>query len=261
MSGRLNNFVRRTLSVNLQRRPVCIRSDVPRISFSFDDFPASAWRHGGQVLKRYGVRATYYTSLGLVDTEIPAGRAFSADDLRQVVQAGHEVGCHTYSHADAWLTRPSEFLRAIETNRQTLKRYAPGLVFKTLSYPINCPRPANKAAAGKYFSCCRGGGRALPASYGKPRRIQYLNSGVEDALSLQTFFLEKCAGELGVVEALIEENLRQRAWLILSTHDVCEKPSPYGCRVEFFSEVVKAAVDSGARVQPVYEAWTELTRS
>ena len=36
----------------------------PVASITFDDFPKNAWVHGGPVLARHGVRATYYTAGG-----------------------------------------------------------------------------------------------------------------------------------------------------------------------------------------------------
>ena len=102
-----------------------LRPEYPIISFTFDDFPQSALRVGGAILQRYEVRGTYYVSLSLMDHEIPAGRAFSKEDLRQAVADGHELGCHTFSHRHAWETEPAAFEESVIQNKQALKALIP----------------------------------------------------------------------------------------------------------------------------------------
>ena len=61
---RIKGFCQRTATHSLFTRPVAIPSQKPFISFTFDDFPRSAWLTGGAILERFGVRGTYYASLG-----------------------------------------------------------------------------------------------------------------------------------------------------------------------------------------------------
>src|SRR5215831_4131083 len=75
------------------RRPFPVRTAVPIVSFTFDDFPRSALLRAAPILKRYGVRGTYYASLGLMGTQGPPGAMFQAEDLGELVQQGHELGC------------------------------------------------------------------------------------------------------------------------------------------------------------------------
>ena len=225
---------------------VNLRLDQPVISFTFDDFPKSALHSGGSILRRYGAHGTYYVSLGLKGRAIPAGPAFSDLELLQVIDDGHELGCHTFDHCHAWDTRPARFEQSIIANGKALSELRPNWVLKTLSYPIACPRPGTKRRAAKYFACCRGGG-------------QTLNVGRTDLNSLKACFLEKCKNSPEFVEELIEENCRAKGWLIFATHDICEDPSPFGCRPQFFEKVVKRAVDSGAKVLPVAKAWEEIS--
>jgi hypothetical protein len=42
------------------------------------------------------------------------------------------------------------------------------------------------------------------------------------------------------IEQLVEETLRQNAWLVFYTHDVQNKHSAYGCSVNQFEAVVNA---------------------
>jgi hypothetical protein len=87
---------------------------------------------------------------------------------------------------------------------------------------------------------------------------QTFNSGITDLNYLCAFFLEKSRDNPEAVKSLIDQNARARGWLIFATHDVCERPSPYGCTSEFFEQVVRWAVDSGACILPVVRALETL---
>jgi peptidoglycan/xylan/chitin deacetylase (PgdA/CDA1 family) len=157
------------------------------------------------------------------------------------LQQEHELGCHTFSHYHSWNTKSEEFERSIIKNRKALKQFIPDAEFQSLSYPISEPRPLTKRGTARHFSCCRAGG-------------QTLNAGKTDLNQLSAFFLEQSAGNIQPIMDLIDRNRETRGWLIFATHDVCPDPSPYGCTPEFFEQVVKYAVDSGARILPVVKA-------
>src|SRR5205814_3937935 len=82
-------------------RRVKMRNPMAYISFTFDDFPRSALATGGAILSHFGMKGTYYASLGLMGQSSPVGPLFSAEDLNGVLIEGHELGCHTYAHCDA----------------------------------------------------------------------------------------------------------------------------------------------------------------
>ena len=222
-----------------------VRPARPIVSFTFDDFPRTALHQGGAILKRHGFRGTYYVALGLMDTDVPAGRAFSKEDLLQVAADGHELGCHTFAHCHAWDTAPRVFEESIVANKRELQKLLPGAEFKSLSYPIAWPRPGTKRRVAKHFKCARSGGPSF-------------NLGAADANNLQATFIEKHRDNPAAMHRLIEENQRAGGWLIFATHDVTENPSPFGCTPALFEEVVLAAANSGARIIPVAAAWDEL---
>lgn len=239
--SKLRGRVRYYRMLLLGRRCIRMANRTPVISFTFDDFPRSALRSGGDILQEYGLAATYYAALGLMNTEAPVGRIFSEEDLREVLAGGHELGCHTFDHCHAWNTPPKVFENSILRNRQALNRLLPGASFPSLSYPRDNPRPQTKRKAGKYFLGCRGGS-------------QTLNSGTADLNYLKTFFLEQSRGDATVVKALIDQNCRCGGWLIFATHDIAENPSRFGCTPGFFKEIVQYAVGSGATILTVTAA-------
>lgn len=158
---RLQGKYRRTLSTVLARRLVKMQNAMPLISFTFDDFPLSALEIGGRILCSYGVRGSYYVSLGLLDRDEPTGHICSSADLTEVIAQGHELGCHTFGHADAWESDPGSFEESIWANRLRLTEILPDANFTTMSYPINTPQPDTKRRSGRHFAGCRGGGQSF----------------------------------------------------------------------------------------------------
>jgi peptidoglycan/xylan/chitin deacetylase (PgdA/CDA1 family) len=243
-------------------RQVVVRTEVPIISFTFDDCPRSAFLEAGSILRRYGALGTYYVSLGLMGKQSHLGPMYRAEDLKELAHLGHELGCHTFGHCHSWNTPPDVYERAILENQQAFNDVLPGASFQTFSYPFSGPRLAVKKVAGRHFLCCRGGGL-------KPGRYffrhsgggQTFNSGITDLNLLCAFFLEKSRGNPEAVKSLIGQNARARGWLIFATHDVCAAPSPYGCTPDFFEQVVHWALESGARILPVVKALEMLRAS
>ncbi len=234
-------YVRRNSGRMLFRKLQSVHPQVPLISFTFDDFPRSALLTGGEILKSFGVAGTYYTALGLLGKDSPSGRICVLEDLEKALDAGHELGCHTYSHCDSWNTDPKEFERSIIQNRLALQDLVPGARFESFSFPLSSPRPTVKRAASRHFLCCRGGG-------------QTLNTDSADLNQLSAFFLEKARDSIQAVRSMIDRNKDARGWLIFATHDISPHPSPYGCTPQFFDEVVRYAVASGAWILPVVRA-------
>ncbi len=244
---RTRHRYRRFRSRYASRRMIDLRPPAPIVSFTFDDFPHSAWVAGGAILARHGALGTFYASLGLLDQESDSGegRLLSAPDVHALLAAGHELGCHTCTHGHAWDTAPSAYERSLLANRTALAALAPGARMLTHAYPISGPRPATKRVVARHFRCARGGG-------------QTLNRGPTDANNLNAFFLEQAHGDAAPVQALIARNARESGWLIFATHDVRPSPGRYGCTPAFLDIVVQAAAASGARLMPVAAAWEHL---
>lgn len=244
--SRINNRLRRDSCRWFGRRNVAIRCAEPVISFTFDDFPHSALTAGGKALEQHGLAGTYYVSLGLMGKDTPTGRIFAEEDLADLVSRGHELGCHTYAHCDAWDTAPADFERSIVENQQAIAKLLPGLTLHSLSYPISCPRPQTKKLAAKHFACCRGGGQGP-------------NAGTADLNFLNAFFLEQSRNNFEAIKQVINLNRSLSGWLIFATHDVAENPTPFGCTPVFFEEVVRCAVESKTRILPVSQALAVAT--
>jgi peptidoglycan/xylan/chitin deacetylase (PgdA/CDA1 family) len=239
---RISNKWRRITLDAYGRRNFRLVTDVPYVSFTFDDFPRTALTAGGTILRERGVRGTYFVSLQLLGKPSPSGPIATPDDVKALLADGHEVGCHTYEHLDGCKSSVAEFERSIRQNRAALADVAPGVEFPVFAYPLNGPVLSIKRAVGKHFVGCRGGG-------------QTFNKGVIDLNLLKAYFLDwRNRGDLNAVREVVERNAAERGWLIFATHDVAAEPSRYGCRPDFFEEAVRLSISSGARVVPMMEA-------
>jgi peptidoglycan/xylan/chitin deacetylase (PgdA/CDA1 family) len=230
------------------RRPFVVRTQTPIISFTFDDFPRSALWKGGNILQRFGLVGTYYASFGLMGKEGCNGPMFLAEDLRALLEQGHELGCHTFGHCHSGETKSKIFSDSIIENARALRRFCPETSFRTFSYPISAPRVWTKHKVNRYFECCRGGG-------------QTFNVGTTDLNYLRAYFLEKDKENPAAVKRLIDQNRNAGGWLIFATHDISETPSPFGCTPDFLEDIAQYSVNSGATILPVAQALEVLRAS
>ena len=246
----------------LFRRQLAVRTPAPLVSFTFDDFPRSAFLEASSILTRYDILGTYYVSMSLAGKQSQMGPMYQTEDLKELARLGHELGCHTFGHCHSWNTPPDIYEKAILDNQQALNEVLPGTAFQTFSYPFSGPRLAVKQVAGRHFLCCRGGGlRAGRFLFRHQAGGQTFNSGITDLNLLCAFFLEQSRENPEAVKALIDQNAQARGWLIFATHDVCEKPSRFGCTPAFFEQVVQWSLESGARILPVVKVLEVLRAS
>jgi hypothetical protein len=248
LKHRIQTRFRTSLSQLFYKRALRINSRVPIISFTFDDFPRSALLVGGAILNNYGLKGTFYGSLGLMGEETAVGAIFCSTDLLSLLSQGHELGCHTHGHLNPWRTTPAQFEESIIKNAIAADELIPGFAFRSFSYPLFYPLPQIKYKVAKHFSCCRGGG-------------QKLNANVVDLNLLHAFFLERSRKNPDQVKSLIDQNCRARGWLIFATHDISHNPSPYGCEPTFFEDIVQYSVRSGSIILPVIQAYETLRTS
>lgn len=246
---RAANAARRRSSLYLNRRMVDLKPGTPIISFTFDDFPKTASDAGRSLLETHGARGTYYAALGLMDRrESPVGPIFSAQDLLSVHGAGHELGCHTFNHCNAWTTPADVFEEEIRRNGEAIRALVPGLEFKTHSYPIAYPSPSNKRVISRHFTAARGGGQSF-------------NLGPTDLNNFKAFFLEQGRDRPELIDQLIDQNARAGGWLVFATHDVSDQPTRFGVTPDLFERVVDRSKKSSSLILPVGEALARMLPS
>jgi len=224
---------------NLSRNEVELNLEKPIISFTFDDFPKTAFTEGAVVLEKYNVRGTYYAAFGLIDTVYDIGEAFSLRDVKELIERGHNIGCHTFSHVSLMnyftLRKPhvglKKFREDIARNNDEYVNINSSENLNHFSYPHGIISIKAKKVCSKIFKTCRS-------------TIEGINTRTIDLNLLKANYLYSARKSIGDIISLINENVYQRGWLIFYTHDICNNPSPWGCTVEFFDEIVKKASET-----------------
>ncbi len=247
--SRARGKMRRILADQFERRSVRLGTQYPIISFTFDDAPKTAFDTGRRILEQYGARATYFVSLGILDTDTQSGRIGSLSDLMTAVSEGHELGCHTYHHLDGWETSTPAFMASVARNTEALEQILPEAKFSAFAYPKSGANLSLKRALSSRFPCLRGGGQAT-------------NEEIIDLNLLKAVFIDRWTGvDLEFIKEIVDYNAARRGWLIFVAHDVADHPSPYGCSPRFLEMVVQYAARSGAKLLPVGEACARVMGS
>lgn len=215
-------------------------SPSPMISFTFDDFPQSALTVGGKLLLDHGWRGTYYAAMGLMGKPSTAGPIFTRGDLDDLLAAGHELACHTFNHTSCFSVATGEFSDGCAENRRRAKAILGGYELRNFSFPNGHVTLAAKLR--------------LRPSYDTCRSIEWgINSNPADFACLRANPIYSRL-PLEKIKDLIHENSRLNGWLILYTHDIATNPSPHGCTSQYFEEVLRSALESGADVVTICEA-------
>lgn len=212
-------------------RPAKVKWPGGVASFTFDDFPRSAWVNGGAILERYDRRGTYYTAMGLAGTVNNLGPMFELDDLRAAHARGHEIACHTYDHRDCGRATPAEIAAEIDRNATALAQALDGATTDNFAYPFGGVSLSAKHALNARFASCRGTGRGI-------------NQGTVDLADLFSTSLYSQNFDRDRLCQLIDDAQAGAGWLIFYTHDVADEPSPFGCTPAQFAAIVGYAAEA-----------------
>jgi peptidoglycan/xylan/chitin deacetylase (PgdA/CDA1 family) len=229
-----------------RRRGLGASPSRPIVSFTFDDIPESAAQAGAGALEARGLRGTFYVSASLIGRDGPMGRYASGEDIRRLALAGHEIGCHTYTHLECGPAEADRIQRDVDINAAALMELC-GHAPETFAYPFGDVSATAKAELAPRF-------RLLRALHpGLARRGADLNQA--PSVTVAGPDGEACAA------AWIDRAATRRAWLILCLHDVADDPSPWGCTPDGLSRLIARAVAWGCEVLPVAAALDRLAPS
>jgi peptidoglycan/xylan/chitin deacetylase (PgdA/CDA1 family) len=237
--------IRREALCAFYRRPVPLGTCGPVVSFTFDDFPRTALSAGGTILEKFGTRGTYYVTLGLMDKANELGELFHADDLRSLLDRGHDLGTHTFHHSSCRSLSLSAFVQDVRRGKNAVSDLL-GHDPTNFAYPYGDVSLRVKRNVGPILKSCRG---IVPGFNGPEIDLNLLRANK----------LYGDMEQLSAAESLIEENVKRRTWLIFFTHDVCPRPSAYGCTPALFESVVSRAARSGSRILTVTETLDALS--
>lgn len=215
------------------------------LSICFDDAPQSAAHRGADLLAAHGLLATWYIATGLLGGPSVSGRIVEAGDVRRLAAAGHEIALHGHAHADMSRMPPDAALADIARNRAALSDIlgvAPGGHF---AYPFGTTSLALKRRLAGEVPTARG---VLPGC----------NGARNDRLQLAAYDLRPDRLRLIRAMAGLGRAARTGGWVILFTHDVSPRPSPFGIAPETLERLIVHAKALGAQTMPVGMAWKRL---
>ena len=218
------------LARHLRAAPFDLRNNGPMVSFTFDDAPISAATRGAAMLEEYDARGTFYVSGGLVDSWSGHWTALSADDVVDLHRRGHEIACHTFSHARATDLTEQAMAAELEKNCRYLLSLDSSIRIENFAYPYGTGSVLRKGQLGKLFRTSRG---ILPG----------VNSGTVDLQYLRSSPLIDREIDAEGIDRAFDEAVATNGWLIFYSHDVEDEPSPYGCS----PALLRHALDAAAR--------------
>jgi len=236
--------VRRSLLCALYRRNAPLGNHGPIVSFTFDDFPRTAYSTGGAILEAYGARGTYYATVGLMNASNELGDLFVADDLRPLLEKGHELGSQTFQHSSCRSVSLTTFRKDVQKGMKAVEQLA-GHNSTNFAYPYGHVTLRSKKNLGRVLTSSRG---IIPG----------LNGPEADLNLLRANRLYGDVGGSQQIEELVAQNVKQKSWLIFYTHDVRPKPSEYGCTPALFEFAVSCAAKSGSRILTVEQVLAEI---
>ena len=218
------------LAMHVRTRPAMLVPAGPMMSITFDDVPDSACAAGAALLDAYGAKGTFYVSGALVGTRTRHWHVAGAETLAAIHANGHEIGCHTHSHALVVDLDARSVAEEVRRNQACLADLVPGSAVKNFAFPYGYASLSAK--------------RALSATYTSSRSIvPGLNAGRIDRHFLRANPLVDGRMDARRIGRLMDEAVARNAWLIFYGHDVAQAPSPYGCS----PALLEAALDAAAR--------------
>ena len=243
--NRVSEAIRKDSAFIFARRNLQLPEKFPLVSFTFDDFPRSALTNGGKILKKYGLEGTYYVAPMLANEVNIQGEHFDQDDLQALLSDGHELGSHTYSHLSIHSNVLDDYVADVRMANAFVQKITGNDSKVNFAYPFGHVSLAGKSRIGQIQSSCRS-------------TFDGINYGTIDLNILRANPLYGARGNFENVEELIRMNAKNGGWLIFYTHDVREEPSPYGCSITFFEQVVKRTIESRTRIMTVAAAIKEI---
>jgi peptidoglycan/xylan/chitin deacetylase (PgdA/CDA1 family) len=229
------------LAMHLRVDQFRLANPTPMVSFTFDDVPKSAATAGAPILEEYGARGTFYIAGGLVDQWQGHWTGVSAAEIVDLHRKGHEVACHTFSHARATDLDAAAMTMEMEKNRRYFLALDPSIRIENFAYPYGFASVSHKRQLGKAFRSARG---ILPG----------VNSGAIDLQFLRSTPLIETNIDRDGIDRAFDEAVARDGWLIFYSHDVRAAPSPYGCSPTMLRHALEAASNRKIPILSVAQA-------
>lgn len=238
----------------LNERPIDAAASTPRlfdeplISVTFDDGYETNYSVAMPLLHKYGIRTTQYILSGTSSNP----SYMSWDQIKQFQASGHELACHTVSHADLTILSEAELHNELGTcKRELTQRYGSVTNFAS---PYGASNPATIKAIGSYFGSQRN-------TLGDP------TNGIDDfdVNTAKNFDPMHIIGvtirkdtKLEDIKSLVTYAKKNNAWLVLTYHQANDPKSVYSLNEQQFNEQFAYLSGTDVRIVTVQDALKSL---
>ncbi len=227
----------------VRTKPFRMQNRTPVVSFTFDDVPETAFVNGAAILEERGIRGTYYIAAGRCDGTDPETHwhLITADQVRALHERGHEIGCHTYSHANVETLDATGMDEECRMNHNLLRRLCGDIQLTNFCYPFGRVNLTRKLQLQKRFDSCRGVFEGI--------NIGSIDLGLINIIELYNRSLtpEK-------LQRVLREALDRNGWVVFCTHDVIDPPSWIGCSPELLRSTIETVQAMGLTCLTVRDA-------
>lgn len=242
---RLSDRIVHTIARRVPFRTATIRLERPVVSFSFDDFPASAHETGARILEDHGAQGTFYAASGLIGQKRALWTIAGPDAIRDLHDRGHEIGLHTHSHRPSFLMGRRQFGADLAANRAALRRILPDLAHETFAYPFGLSTLSQKRTLGRLARASRSVQRGL-------------NVGKVDLDFIRAYELTDRGLSLDELTRLLDDAAARNGWLVFLTHDIADRPTRFGASPALLTAALLGAARRGMDVLSIRDALTRI---
>lgn len=236
---------------NLYSRKITIKNNEAIFSFTFDDAPISAFTNGAEILNKFNATGTYYVALGMEknnDSTGVARRFLNHSEIYKLHKDGHSIGCHTYNHLSLRKAKLHDLIKDCESNRTGLQYIIKSSSIDHFAYPFGIVSPRGKRELGRTYKTLR-------------TTDQGVNYGRTDLTYLRTISLCSISFNKATILEAIRLAVKNNAWLIFFSHDICSSPSEWGTKTEDFKWVVKQCSKTGGVILNVEQAYNVIIKN
>lgn len=227
--------IQRKLCRFYNAKPIKLNTTNAVISFTFDDVPKTAVTIGAKILERYNLSGTFYLSGSLAEGQNLDLEQYHTKDIQKLLDAGHEIGCHTFGHISIQNKNSQQIEEDLNKNDNFLRPHIQDHDLSSFSYPFGCASITAKNIIKKRFATARG---ITPG----------INTSISDLSQLKANAIYDKSMTKERIDTLIKTTKEQNGWLVFYTHDLSETPTEFGCSPALFEYAVKQAKNNECEV-------------
>jgi peptidoglycan/xylan/chitin deacetylase (PgdA/CDA1 family) len=218
-----------------------MQNRTPLVSFTFDDAPDSAYINGASILEEHGIQGTFYIASGTCDTQDTHWHLITPEQVRALHDRGHEIGCHTFSHANVESLDAAGMDEECRKNHNLLRRLCGDIQLTNFAYPYGGVTLMRKLQLQRRFDTCRG-------------IFEGVNFGTIDLGILKVVELYNRTLTPEKLQAVLRETCDRNGWLVFYTHDVADPPSWIGCSPDLLRSTIEIFQAAGIPCVTVRDA-------